>query len=224
MVRTKRLAAPVFAGTEASSLTLSWAAVPGAKGYRLRFRQEGAPEWIRVEALISGTKVKKNNLERGRPYLFQVLPEVDGEQWVWSQTSSSLTPGVTVHPPTSKKRPREEDQDLEQKKKKEEEEVEESDDDEDEDEDAFMPPSCWDLCQTEAMRTFALTRNQLINSGIDVEERENPQHPSWASMKLYRVDQCHALARAVHGGDCGIARALLFQSPSKKKYVWHDPR
>ena len=151
----------------------------------------------RVETTVKGSSVKKNNLERGKQYFFQVLPVFNPEDttWAWSTSSKALTPGVIVHQPSFKRS-------FEAEESEGEEEFSD-----------FVPPTCLTMCQSAILKAFKLTTRHLENA-------------SWLTMdwvgnaKMYIVVECHELARDIHGGDKGIARALAGIWKHDKKRRW----
>ncbi|KAJ1489833.1 hypothetical protein T484DRAFT_1743821 [Baffinella frigidus] len=54
---------------EEGSLTLAWAAVPEASVYEVQLRKEGADEWTSLSAKITGTMLKKKNLDPSSRHL-----------------------------------------------------------------------------------------------------------------------------------------------------------
>jgi len=69
------------------SITITWIEVPYVKGYYVRYKEKSSNEWIVIKQIISGTIVKKNNLNTKTPYVFCVKPLFDIMEGNWSLTS-----------------------------------------------------------------------------------------------------------------------------------------
>lgn len=64
---------PTLKTRNGSSITVEWKEVPGAIGYRFRFREDGDP-WTVVDHVISTNLAKKKGLSPGKQYQFSVTP------------------------------------------------------------------------------------------------------------------------------------------------------
>lgn len=96
----QKLREPTLYARDATSLTITWKAVDGAVGYRVRYRRLDDQQWFPIGSsdnpFVKSTACKKNNLATGVAYVFGCQPwfgEVLGtNEWGWSSTSAALTP------------------------------------------------------------------------------------------------------------------------------------
>jgi hypothetical protein len=63
------------------SLTIAWVEDPGASAYEVQLRKEGAVEWASLSATLSGTMLRKKNLEAGTRYEARVRACSVGGTW-----------------------------------------------------------------------------------------------------------------------------------------------
>lgn len=99
----KQMSAVVVSSVTSESATLQWLGdVADATGYLLRYRQATEDQWTLVEKQLSGSSVKKRNLEKGKTYYFAVRPvipheDTEGEgsyDWSVSLSSSAQVPST----------------------------------------------------------------------------------------------------------------------------------
>lgn len=87
---------PTKLTSDGSSITVHWTEVPGAEGYRLRFRKDLETEWTQIPATITNTSARKKNLTAGS-YYFSVMPVIgdgggkEGPAWSYSASSEALS-------------------------------------------------------------------------------------------------------------------------------------
>ena len=94
-VATKQAAAPPrLSARDSVSVSMQWDPVPGATGYRVRFRRDDQPTWDYITATVTNAAVKKKNLLPGTKYIFSVAPVVPGEEWEYGLGSTAV--GVAV--------------------------------------------------------------------------------------------------------------------------------
>jgi nucleoredoxin len=70
----KQIAAPREKNKDCSSITIAWDEVPGAEGYRMRYRSDSSTSWTTVDSMIAGTVARKKGLETGVSYFFAIRP------------------------------------------------------------------------------------------------------------------------------------------------------
>lgn len=87
----KQMRPPVMLSANGDSISIKWDPVPGATGYRLRFRSTADVSWTEIGATITNTTAKKKNLARGTGYVFAVIPVgVEEEEYEFSLGSEVL--------------------------------------------------------------------------------------------------------------------------------------
>lgn len=93
----QQMAAPREETRGPGFVAVAWEPVEGAEKYKIEMRPQGAVRWHEVGA-VSGTSVKKNNLQAGTAYHFRVKPvgaDVGrDDEWAWSGWSEALAPLV----------------------------------------------------------------------------------------------------------------------------------
>lgn len=93
-----RMARPRVEPAGHKAAKLSWEAVDNASGYELQMREnEGGVAWTTIPTSISGTEVRKKNLNSKKGYMFRIRPA--GTDLPYSKasevvTGSSLSEGI----------------------------------------------------------------------------------------------------------------------------------
>ena len=87
---TKITEAPSLLTKDSTSITVSWAEIPGAAGYKLRYRSDADHgHWTYVDAVIHGGRAKKKNLVAHTNYYFSIIPIMPDDSEHYSESPSS---------------------------------------------------------------------------------------------------------------------------------------